>query len=354
MCLNKLVKFGIMVAAACSVAGAGAQAQRPAPPAGGSSDALFGDALPGGSGLAARDGSMALDGGAADAYGDGPVNPFEDIQQAPVKSKEETEREVREAAFTAAVTGLLPLNPGEIRQLLKRYDETKQAVEIPIYPYPQPQVSVQTVSLDPGVTPPVIRMGVGHVTTINIMDASGQPWPIHDISWAGNFEVLQPGEGGHILRITPMSEFAYGNMSLQLVKMATPITLTLKTERDAVQYRLDLRVPEFGPLAAAPLIEGGLSIAAGDVTVGAVLDGRAPEGARKLRVSGVDGRTSAYDYNNMTYVRTPLTLLSPGWEQSVSSADGMNVYVMGNAPVLLLSDKGRVVRARLSQEDSAQ
>jgi intracellular multiplication protein IcmK len=52
----------------------------------------------------------------------------------------------------------------------------------------------------------------------------------------------------------------------------------------------------------------------------------------------------------MTYVRTPLTLLSPGWQHSVSSADGMNVYMMASAPVLLLSDRGRVVRARVSQE----
>lgn len=349
MCLSYLNKFGVLTAVALMLLPMAAHAQQPAPPRGGSS-ALFGDALPSGGG-SGRDNSMEL---SPDGGGVGPVeNPFEDVVEPPQRSKEEIDREIRETSFTAAITGLLPLNPGEIRKLLQRYDETQQAVEVPVYPYPQPEVSVQTVSLDPGVAPPVIKLGVGHVTTLNVMDATGQPWPIHDISWAGNFEVLQPGEGSHVVRITPMSEFAYGNLSIQLVKMSTPITFTLKTQRDMVQYRFDARIPDFGPFAQSPLIEGGLSIVAGTPTMNSFLDGTVPEGAQRLRVSGVDGRTTAYDYKMMTYVRTPLTLLSPGWQHSVSSADGMNVYMMANAPVLLLSDRGRVVRARISQGDTS-
>jgi intracellular multiplication protein IcmK len=44
-------------------------------------------------------------------------------------------------------------------------------------------------------------------------------------------------------------------------------------------------------------------------------------------------------------------LMSPGWSGSVSSADGMRVYEISGAPVLLLSDKGRMVRARLSNRE---
>ena len=69
---------------------------------------------------------------------------------------------------------------------------------------------------------------------------------------------------------------------------------------------------------------------------------------RRLDVEGVDGRTSAYRYNDLVYVRTPLTLLSPGWNSSATSADGTRVYEIDDAPVLLLSDRGRMVRARLS------
>jgi intracellular multiplication protein IcmK len=84
-----------------------------------------------------------------------------------------------------------------------------------------------------------------------------------------------------------------------------------------------------------------------------VLEGITPEGGRKLAVDGVDGRSTAYLVNGITYVRTPLTLLSPSWMGSVSSADGMNVYALKNASVLLLSDKGEMVRARLTEKDVA-
>lgn len=266
------------------------------------------------------------------------------------KTPEELEAEIRQDAFHAALSGLLPLRPAEIRKLLEYYDQTQEAVEVPVYPYPKPEVSVITLSLDPGVTPPVIKLAAGHVTTLSLLDVTGAPWPIQDVSWAGNFEIVEPEEGGHVIRITPMSEFTYGNISLRLVTLKTPITFTLQTQRDSVQYRVDARVPQYGPFASSPLIEGGISSVAGDADITSILDGVAPSGAVRLKVSGVDGRTSAWRFNGRTYVRTPLTLLSPGWDASVRSVDGMSVYALANAPVLLLSDQGRVMRAHVDQE----
>ncbi len=280
-------------------------------------------------------------------------NPFAPVQEVIPKTAEEVEGEIREQAFNAAITGLLPLNPEEIRNLLEHFDETQQAVEIPVYPYPKPEVVVETVSFDPGAKPPVLKVASGHVSTLTILDVTGAPWPIRDVTWAGNFEVIEPGEGGHVIRVTPTSEFAYGNMSILLLELKTPITFTLRVHRDVVQYRFDARIPEFGPYANVPLIDGGLTLVAGDATINAVLDGVLPSGAQKLDVDGADSRTTAYKYNAVTYVRTPLTLLSPGWSSSVSSADGMHVYTVSNAPVLLLSDRGTVVRARLNDRETS-
>ncbi|HEY8190993.1 MAG TPA: DotH/IcmK family type IV secretion protein, partial [Alphaproteobacteria bacterium] len=139
-------------------------------------------------------------------------DPFAE-QIAPVKSAEEAEREIRDKAFDAALTGLLPLEPAQIRKLLEEFDRVQQAVETPVYPYPKPEIVVQTVSVDPGSTPPEIKVAPGHVTTLNILDSTGAKWPILDITWAGNFQVVQPSQNGNVIRITPMSEFAYGNMA---------------------------------------------------------------------------------------------------------------------------------------------
>lgn len=263
----------------------------------------------------------------------------------------ELQKEIRQEAFDAATTGLFPLSPEDIRSLLKQYDDTERAAQTPPYDVPKAEVSVQTISMDPGVTPPVIKTAVGHVTTVNILDITGAPWPVQDITWAGDFEIVEPEEGGHIIRITPMAKFTYGNMAVRLLTLKTPITFSLRVERDTVHYRVDARVPEYGPFAEAQLLEGGTQLAAGNTTLTSVLDGVAPSGAVRLDVSGADGRTTAYKMGPVTYVRTPLTLLSPGWQSSVSSADGMNVYALEETPVLLLSDQGRFLRAKLSEQE---
>lgn len=302
-------------------------------------------ALPAGGDLAPRSPGMELPVG--DMMPAGPEGAGGVVQ----RSEADIQAEIREDAFNAALTGIMPLEPAEIRKVLERYDRTLEASEIPIYAYPEPEIVVKNVSLDPGVRPVEIKLATGHVTTLNVVDVSGAPWPIQDVTWAGNFEIVQPEPGGHVVRITPMSEFAYGNISVRLSELKTPITFVLKAHRDAVYYRIDARLPEYGPLATPPIMDGGITIAAGSAAMTSVLDGTAPEMAKKLEVTGVDGRTTAFELNGLVYVRTPLTLLSPAWTGSIKSADGMNVYTLERAPVLLLSEQGRMVRARLSEKD---
>ncbi len=269
------------------------------------------------------------------------------------KSEDELEEEARKEAFSSALQGVLPLRPDEIRTLLEHFDRTQESVELPVYATPKPEVTVETVSLDPGATPLVVKTAYGHVSTFNVLDMTGAPWPIQDISWAGNFEVVEASstQGSHIIRISPQSEFATGNMSIRLLTLKTPVIISLQTSRETVHYRFDAIIPEYGPMAQAPLIDKGITTAAGDADIASVLQGVPPAGARKLDVSGVDGRTTAYAFKGGTYVRTPLTLLSPAWSASVASADGMRVYAISEAPVLLLSDKGKMVRARVSQRE---
>lgn len=274
------------------------------------------------------------------------------IDMDPVaETPEELEAGIRREAFDAVITGLFPLQPDQIQELLKYYNETEEAVNAPVEGVPTPEISVQTISLDPGATPLTVRTSPGLVTTINILDVTGAPWPIQDVTWAGDFEVVEPEQGGHVIRITPLEKFTYGNMAVRLLTLKTPISISLRTDLNSVHYRVDARVPEYGPFAETPLIEGVENLVAGDTLLSSVLDGVAPSGSEKLNVSGTDARTTAYTLAGKTYVRTPLTLLSPGWDSSVSSADGMKVYAMGSTPVLLLSDQGRFIRAYLSEEE---
>ena len=274
------------------------------------------------------------------------------------KSPEDVAAGFRKQAFDAALDQTLPLKPSEIRTVLEHYDRTIQSTELPVHPYPRAEQTVQNVALDPGTPPVVIKLSFGYVTTLSILDITGAPWPIEDISWVGDFEIHEDSakEDSHILRISPSSNFAHGNMSMRLKGLDTPVIFTFETNRDMVHYRFDALIQKEGPQNQAPIIDPGpvssLTLTSGDVDMSLALGGVVPEDAERLLVSGVDGRTSAYRYNGLTYVRTPLALLSPGWESSVASADGTRVYALQDAPVLILSDKGRMVRARLSDAGS--
>lgn len=264
----------------------------------------------------------------------------------------EQRRKLEEQTFEAALKQLLPLKPEQIRRTLEEFEISREAAETPIT-VPEPRQVVQTVSLDTADTPAVIKLAPGYITTVTILDSTGSPWPIQDLGWAGKFEVAPPEEGGHIIRITPSAAHGMGNLSVRLVDLITPVVIQMQTGIDEVHYRFDARIPKPGPLAKTPLIEyGGLSAVAGrDDNLMAVLEGTAPSDAVKLMVDGADGRTSAWKVADKVYLRTPLTLLSPGWDSSVSSADGMTVYTINNAPVVLLSDNGRMVRANIAAEE---
>ncbi len=255
---------------------------------------------------------------------------------------------MKQQIFDQSLESLLPLTPEQTRSVLDSFRVSREAAETPIT-VPKARTTVENVSLDPSQPPLSIKTAPGYVTTLTILDMTGAPWAIQDVSWAGKFEVTTPEEGGHVIRITPMSAHGVGNISIRLVDLITPITFSIDTGLDVVDYRFDARIPKAGPLAKTPLIaNGGLTTVAGtDENLMRVLDGTSVGAATRLTLDGVDGATTAYSINDTMYLRTPLTLLSPSWQSSATSADGMNVYTLKATPVILLSDKGRMVKARL-------
>lgn len=294
-----------------------------------------------------------------------PVSPGMDLQVGapngvsanPISQEQvqaEEDNKLRKQAFDSVKAQIMPLKPEEIRRLLELYDETKQASVTPVYTDPEMESSFQRISLDPGAKPLTIKTAIGHVTTLSIVDVTGQPWPIHDLTWAGDFQIEQPEQGGHMLRITPTKDFATGNISMRLVGLNPPVIFSLRTERRSVHMRLDVQVPEVGPKGVLPPVETQVTTTAGDDFLTSVLIGVVGgNDVRRLDIDGIDGRTSAFEKDGMMYVRTPYTMLSPAWSQSVQSGDGTKVYALNYSPVILLSEKGKMVRAYLSRKEQS-
>ncbi|MDD3288818.1 MAG: DotH/IcmK family type IV secretion protein [Alphaproteobacteria bacterium] len=266
------------------------------------------------------------------------------------EAKREQEHNVK--SFEKAEKGLMPLTGEQIRDFMRRYETTQQAAQPPFAGPPKAEVKIATLSLDPGIDPPQINLAAGYVTTINMTDSTGEPWPILDVGIGGNFEVTPTQAGSHVVRIVPLTRVAVGNLSVLLKDLSTPVIFRLSAGGPTVHMRYDARIGRRGPNAKMPLIERGRRPpSAGDDVIMGILQNDPPKNAKRMKITGVDARTKAWQTDNKVFVRTPLSLLSPAWNASISSTDGMTVYEIGDAPVLLMSENGAMIRAHLSRED---
>lgn len=252
---------------------------------------------------------------------------------------------VDELAFESVTEQMFPLSPEEILRVKQKYQTNEYAQASPVGTPPKPTATSQFVNLSPGSTPPVIRLSQGFVSSLVFLDSTGAPWPIsaYDLGDPAAFNI-QWDKTSNTLMIQATKLYNYGNLAVRLRGLNTPVMLTLIPGQKAVDYRVDLRVQGYGPNAKSMPMEEGIPPAANDVLLH-VLDGVPPQGSTRLTVSGGDAR--AWLLNDKMFVRTTLTILSPGWIGSMTSADGTHAYEMQKSPVLLVSWHGKVMQLKV-------
>ena len=248
-------------------------------------------------------------------------------------------------AFDGVAQQLFPLTPEQILRIKQLYQTNELAQVSTVGAPPKPTATSQFVNLSPGSTPPVIRLSQGFVSSLVFLDTTGAPWPIaaYDLGDPAAFNI-QWDKVSNTLMIQASKLYTYGNLAVRLQGLNTPVMLTLIPGQKAVDYRVDLRVQGYVPNAKNMPMEEGLPPSANDRLLH-VLDGVPPQGSSRLVVSGGDAR--AWLLNDKMFVRTNLTILSPGWIGSMTSADGMHAYEMQKAPVLLVSWHGKVMQLKV-------
>nr|HAT8713632.1 type IV secretion protein IcmK [Legionella jordanis] len=263
---------------------------------------------------------------------------------APVMTQADNEL-IDSQAFETVTRQLFPLTPEQIMRLKQIYHASEYAQAASAGTPPKPTATSQFVNLSPGSTPPVIRLSQGFVSSLVFLDSTGAPWPIsaYDLGDPSSFNI-QWDKTSNTLMIQSLKLYTYGNLAVRLRGLNTPVMLTLIPGQKAVDYRVDLRVQGLGPNAKVMPMEEGIPPSASDILLH-VLDGVPPPGSQRLTVSGGDAR--AWLLNEKMYVRTNLTVLSPGWIGSMTSADGMHAYEMQKSPVLLVSWHGKVMQLKV-------
>lgn len=278
----------------------------------------------------------------------GVVN-FEESQKIMLNSVPPSSREASDEsmmAFNAMVQQNIPLTPRQIVQLRQQVDTTQRAAAVlPTIP-PKPVSSTLMINMAPGTTPPAVRLAQGYVSSIVFVDSTGTPWPI------ASFDVGNPKAVGiqwdgksNVLLIQAILPYSDGDIVIRLVGLPTPVTLELVAGQRVVDYRVDAHVSGIGPNTKELPTGVDLPNSANQLLLG-VLDGISPDGSRPLTVHG-SSDSLAWVLGEKMYLRTRMTVLSPGWTGKMVSPDGMIAYELPKTSSVLVSRYGEPAELKI-------
>ncbi|WP_238455777.1 DotH/IcmK family type IV secretion protein [Azohydromonas lata] len=257
--------------------------------------------------------------------------------------------------YQRASTMVSPLKSQEIRQLRRRFEDTRAAkADRPVRTLPR--IRSVSVDLSPGATPPILRTLPGETSTVVFLDAAGAPWPLGAaprVSRPNQVASAEWIDGSPSVVVTMLSPYEEANLTAFLVGLATPVVIKLvagepdaKTRTREVDYRLDLRVPGHSPWAQAA-VPGVAKIGLYDDTMQAFLDGLPPNDAVRLKPRGeVPPRTDVWQYAGALFVRTDRDIQT-AFDNTLAASDGTRVYRLAPTPYVTLSDAGRSLTFQL-------
>lgn len=251
----------------------------------------------------------------------------------------ETQQDLYEDAFTGVVDQMLPMSPEQIANLRDAFNSSQKASATPPGIPPRPTSSSVIVNLAPQATPPIVRLQAGYITSLVFMDSTGQPWPISAYSLGDPTAFnIQWDRKGNTLLVQAVTFYKRSNIAVMLKDLNTPVMLTLLPGQEAVDYRVDFRVPGLGPNAV--FVQNGLPDSINPILVD-VLNGIKPQNSKTLKVVG--GNCQAWLLNKTLFLRTNLNVISPGWKSIITSMDGTHAYELQPSPVILTSVHGKNV-----------
>jgi intracellular multiplication protein IcmK len=268
-----------------------------------------------------------------------PGQPGLGLPVAQQPSKEEMEKK----AFDQALKVLNPMTPDQERTVRQENDKIDKARGEQLAPV-QPVSRSQRVSLKSGEAPALIRTSPGWISTITFSDVTGQPWPVLTVT-NGNptaFNVQSSGPAGstNVITISSLQPYVSSNIAIMLVGAKVPVMMTLAPNNGGpVDFRVDAQMDQRGPNASLDEIYSDTLPPTSDSTMLGFLDGVPPGDAVKLKTS--NGEVQAWRYNDMLYIRSDKSLLSPAYVSKQSNASRVNLYVLNEAPVLVMSNSDR-------------
>jgi intracellular multiplication protein IcmK len=222
------------------------------------------------------------------------------------------------------------LSDDQYERIKKLYLRRERQKASPYVSPAKPVIRTLMVALDPGISPPILRVTRGQLTSVVFSDMAGQPWHIKEVGM--NRKLFSDGREGsgalqaeatNVLTIEPLAAAAYGNVAVRLKGLATPVIFVLAAAQQEVDMRVDAKVPGRNPDSVDTV--NYTSMPGIDVSLTGFLDGVPPKDARRLRVTGLP-KTEAWMYQENLYVRTDADAQYPAYFSSARSTSGRAVY----------------------------
>lgn len=224
------------------------------------------------------------------------------------------------------------LTDEQIERLKKLYLRRERQKATPYLTAAKPITRTLMVNLDPGISPPILRVTRGQLTSVVFSDMKGEPWIIKDVGL--NRDLFSDGrdsgaqgagavEPTNVLTIEPRTAAAFGNVAIKLKGLSTPVIFVLAAAQQEVDLRVDSKIPGRNPDAVDTV--DYTTMPSIDPSLTSFLDGVPPKDARRMHVTGLVN-TDAWTYQDQLYVRTDADAQYPAYFSSARSTSGKAVY----------------------------
>jgi intracellular multiplication protein IcmK len=243
-------------------------------------------------------------------------------------------------AFEALMEEMYPTTPEQLKKIQEKEKEFKNI----LYDNKSPKALTEIiqVSTKPGSKPVAILVAPFHTSTLNIIDSTGQPWPISAVMYGNDVDYKVTKVDGHayanIIRIDPKREVGTTNINLSLANLPTTITVTMKNNTDQYHPSPVLQIDKEGP-QAKPLPVFSVDNVNSDNVLKNIVLGIAPDNFELLVTS--DSNVEAWRNDASLYVRTTYQPSSPLPRGIHHGPAGYAAYRMNDMPVLVMTtDEG--------------
>lgn len=239
-------------------------------------------------------------------------------------------------AFEALMEEMYPTTPEQLKQIQQKEKEFNNV----IYDNKEPEAltDIIQVSTKPGAKPVHIFVAPFHTSTINVIDSTGQPWPITTVMYGNDADYKITKVDGHkfanIIRIDPEREVGTTNINLSLADLATTVTVTLKNNTDKYHPSPILQIDKEGP-QAKPLPVFSIDNVSSDAVLKNIVLGLAPDDFERLKTS--DPEVEAWRHEGNLYIRTSYNPSSPLPRGIHHGPGDYAAYRMSDIPVLVMT-----------------